>query len=220
MAVSTTAVAGAVALPDGSAAVDGDKIVFTRRRAGVSNGAMVMHGQVAAIVSGGQISVTLSRDDDGISVYDVSYRYFNLASRGWITASIGPIVIDGPGPYTLADLVEQTVRIPSSVKSEASIKRGDTLSLGMIWVGDFHQRLDHTGVDIAASLLGPDGELRALTVTKLSPATDGEVEISMTAAETADLPLGHHQIDIKFSTVSRVSRTMTGTITVLQEITP
>lgn len=216
MAFLQVQVAGPVIAPSGLPP-HAAKIEFRLRSYVAADDTLAVPQLVTANVIGGAINATLIGSAEGI-VYDVDYVALLAGHRRRVP--MRHIVIDGSGPFSLADLVDQTVRIPSRVKSETSIKRGDTLSLGMIWVGDFDQRLDHAGVDIAASLLGPDGVLRAMTVTKLTPATDGEVEITMAADETAALPLGTHQIDIKFSTVSRVSRTVTGTITVLQEITP
>jgi hypothetical protein len=216
MAFLQVQVAGPVIAPSGLPP-HAAKIEFRLRSYVTADDTLAVPQMVTANVIGGAINTALIGSPEGI-VYDVDYVALLAGHRRRIP--MGLIVVDGAGPFALADLVEQTVRIPLRVKAETSLKRGDTLSFGMIWVGEYNQRLDHGEVDISASLLGPDGVKRALEVEKLSPSSDGEVEVSMPASETALLPLGDHQIDIKFSLGARVSRTATGTITVLQEITP
>ncbi|RWR31362.1 hypothetical protein D2T31_05015 [Sinirhodobacter populi] len=221
MAVRTTAVAGAVARPDGSAALDGDKIVFTRRQAGASGGTMVMHGPVATIVSAGAISAVLSRDDDGRAVYDVSYHYWSSASRGWVSASIGPIVIDGPGVYSLAKLLPLR---PTATMRRLICKRGATLTIPLQIAATVAPGVlmpqDLTGQAITAELRGPDGVDRPLGVVISATPVDGKITLSMTPSQTAALPLGAHRWDVRRAkTTGQVQISPTGTVAIIEEIT-
>jgi hypothetical protein len=99
------------------------------------------------------------------------------------------------------------------------MKRGDTLSFGVIWLSEIDRPLSLVGVTVRASLRGPDDAVRSLTVTILDAAA-GEFEVSKPASATALFPLGRHEIDIKFDTGVRVVRTLSGTVHVDREVTP
>ncbi|MFC3059524.1 hypothetical protein [Paenirhodobacter populi] len=212
---------GPVVLPDGSPAMDGTLVIFQLRSWDKTDTALVMRGPVIAQVSAGVIDVELFTTSSGSigTVYDVSYRYSILNPVGpdrAVEQRVGPVAINGAGPYTLADLLP--VRLPSDVSKAHRIKRGDTLSLGMQWIDENYHPIDLTGVTITSSLLGPDAAMRTLTVAFVSrPA--GTFEVAMPSTQTALLPLGEHQIDIKATVGTVTRRSKTGTIIVERGIT-
>lgn len=107
MTVYSTRVAGPVRLPDASVPPDGAKIIFTLLDWDKSDDALIMHGPVEAVVTGGGIDVQLHRTSSGDrqSQYRVDYCYYNAAARAWVTREVGRIATTGPGPVELADLL-------------------------------------------------------------------------------------------------------------------
>lgn len=180
-------------------------------------GVVLRGSTVVKVSAAGGFSTPLYRAIGGATVYDVIYRFRPYLGAEWIERDIGPIrLIDG-GSRSLASLLP--VEITADASDTETIKRGDSISMASIWVDQWGAPISTSGVTIAASMRGPDGVLRSLTVTK-GPAASGTFEISMPPAQTADLPIGAHLIDVKFTTSDRVVRSRTGTIIIDQEITP
>lgn len=217
MAVTLTTVTGSMELPDGSTPRLG-RVIF--RMTGWAKDApnLFVAGSVdVAVASNGSFSVDLQTTDDLDVEYDVVFSHVDLATNSTVSNSVGRISVPSTGPVTLASLLP--VRIPSDAGHEHRIKRGDTLSLPGICLDEKGLRQNLSGITLASSLLGPDGVVRSLAVTKTDQSA-GEIEVSMSHSLTAALPLGVHQMDLKFSVGGRVSRTMSATLHVDQEVTP
>ncbi|WP_312529441.1 hypothetical protein [Paracoccus sp. (in: a-proteobacteria)] len=210
-----TTISGPVLLPDGSNPQHG-RVIFTARRARLA-GSVVVPAPIAVPITAGAISVALQGEAEGFP-YAVSVEYFSAAHNRVLVSPLPDIVVSAEATGTLISLA--AVSIPTDAASAVRIKRGDTLNLPFIWLDRNNRPISHAGVTISSALLGPDGQRRNLTVSKIAPATSGAVELAMSAGLTAQLPLGAHHIDIKFSTGARVLRTITGQIIVDQEITP
>lgn len=210
-----TTIAGPVILPDGTNPAHG-RVIF-EARAPILGDAAVLRGPVVATIASGAISVDLEAEAGG-TPYAVTVEYWSAALGQLVRQPLPDVVPTGAaGPFTLADLA--TLTTGASGSRSLSLKRGDSLSLPGIWVDQHGRPLDLTGVTIASALLGPDAVTRPLGVAVLDAAT-GRFELSMLAVDTAALPLGGHQIDIKFTVGARVVRTLTASITLLHEITP
>lgn len=208
-------IAGPVILPDGTNPAHG-RVIF-EARAPILGASAILRGPVVAPITDGEISIELEGAADG-TPYAVTVEYWSAAKAQLIRQSLPDVVPTGAaGPYTLADLATLTPDAGSA--DHLIIKRGDSLSLPVVWVDRYGRPLDLTGVSVASALLGPEGVVRPLGVEVLDAAT-GSFEIAMLAVDTAALPLGEHQIDIKFAVGARVVRTLTASITLLQEITP
>ncbi|WP_374290226.1 hypothetical protein [Paenirhodobacter enshiensis] len=107
MSVLRTTVTGAVVLPDGSAAPDGARVIFTLKSWDKDDDTVAFHGQIDTLVEDGEISVSLIRTasmDRQIN-YDVRYEYWSDDAHRLVSGFIGPIAISGEGPYELADLL-------------------------------------------------------------------------------------------------------------------
>lgn len=108
MSVLRTRVIGPVVLPDGAAAPDGAKIIFTLMGWDKTNDSVILGGPVEAVVAFGAIDVDLHRTTTGDrqTAYRVDYTYFNAASRRWETGRLSDgIQLTGAGPVELADLL-------------------------------------------------------------------------------------------------------------------
>jgi hypothetical protein len=73
-----------------------------------------MSGPVEAVVSAGEIDVTLHRASTGDrqSQYRVDFTYFNAASRSWVSGTLGQILPSLAGPVELADLLAIPAPLP------------------------------------------------------------------------------------------------------------
>lgn len=217
MAVTLTTVTGSMELPDGSTPRLG-RVIFTLTGWAKDAPHLFVQGSIdVAAAADGSFSVDLQTTDDLDVEYDVVFFHHDLSSNREISTAVGRILVPSSGPVTLASLLP--VRIPGGVTDSHRIKRGDSLSLPGICLDDHDRRQSLASITVASSLLGPDGVKRSLSVTK-TDADQGEIEISMSPSMTTDLPLGPHQIDVKFSVGGRVKRTLTAIIHVDQEITP
>ena len=210
-----TTIAGPVILPDGTNPAHG-RVIF-EARAPILGASAILRGPVVAPITDGEISIELEGAADG-TPYAVTVEYWSEARAQLIRQPLPDIVPTGAsGPFTLADLA--TLIAGAGIADHLTLKRGDSLSLPGVWVDQHGRPLDLTGVTIASALLGPDAVTRPLGVAVLDAAA-GRFELSMLAVDTAALPLGGHQIDIKFTVGARVARTLTASITLMQEITP
>lgn len=210
-----TNVAGPVLLPDGSSPMHG-RVLF-RLLSPIIGGSVVASATVIAPITAGEIDVDLQAEAGG-TPYAVAVEHWSAAEGRLVTTPLPNVVPTGAaGPVTLAQIAAVTV--PASAGNEASWKRGDTISIGGQWLDEHGRPLNLSGLTIAAALRGPDGVVRALAAV-LTDAASGLIEISMTAALSAALPLGAHAIDVKITNGARVSRTQTGTIHIIPEVTP
>ena len=215
MPVETATITGPVFDQTGANPLDAT-IEFRLRTNPRDPAGVVLRGSTVVKVSAaGAFSTALYASDSG-STYDVIQRHRPYLGAELVERDIGPIHIVGGETRWLGALLP--VRIAPEARDSHRIKRGDTLNIAGVWLDAHGIPIPTAGVAISSALLGPDRATRALTVTKLAGA--GEFELSMAAVATALLPLGTHQIDIKFSTGARVVRTLTGRVIVDQEITP
>lgn len=210
-----TRIAGPVRLPDGTNPTHG-RVIFEAREMQVSDSA-VLRGPVIAEITAGAIDISLVGEVNGTR-YSAAVEYWSYGEQRMLRQALPDVVVTGTGTGTLGDFA--TVIIPSDAGGEAGWKRGDTIEITGIWLNEHDRPHDLDGVTITSSVLGPDGTKRDLSVALDSNTKSGRFELSATAAETADWPLGEHRIDVKFSrSGGRVSRTVTGTIIIEQEIT-
>ncbi len=101
-------------------------------------------------------------------------------------------------------------------------KQGDTIAWDIIWWADAAKgaRLDLTGWTVSARAVHETGIHQDMT-TIVNDAANGEVGISMSAAQTASMPAGTWKIDIQRRDGSGVTRsTDTFTITIVEDVTP
>lgn len=213
MAVFPVTLSGPVMAPTG-AAPHAASLEFRMRGVTASGTTVVLPEVTRVPLESGTINVTLRGSDEGI-VYDVLY----MATLGGVSRSvdIGPIVLDKNENTSLAAILP--VPLPAVASSVYTMKRGDTLNLAPRVVDRWQRKIDLTGVNVASSLLGPDGTRRNLTVTKLT-ATAGLIQIVAAASVTSNWPLGRHEWDVRFRNGTTVDRTITGYVDVLKEITP
>lgn len=211
-----TTVTGTVRLPDGASPLHA-RIVLTAD-APVIGAVIIPRGPVVvAIGIDSSWSVALEAEARG-TPYSGVLEYWSTAENRLIQDSLGRIVPTGaPGPFAWDDLA--ALALPQKATRSVQIKRGDTLSWMMRWLDDHGRPLSLAGVTVSASLRGPDDVLRPLTVTKTTP--DGsDFEVLYPHMLTEALPLGGHQVDVKFATATRVLRTVTGSIEIIREVTP
>ena len=210
-----TTIAGPVRLPDGTIPTHG-RVIFEARQP-IIDETLVLRGPVIAPISGaGVIDVDLEADAEG-TPYAVTVEYWSPVQHRLISQALPDVVPTGTGTGTLADFAAVTV--PAGAPREIRRKRGETITLGALYVDRFGRPISLTGVSVAAAMRGPDGVTRALSIAVIS-AAEGTFEIAMAAGATASLPLGPHDIDVKFSVGTLVVRTLTATIHIDQEVTP
>ncbi|MDK8871483.1 hypothetical protein [Paracoccus sp. SSJ] len=212
-----TQIAGPVRLPDGTIPAHG-RVIFRPKNGGIVGATTVSGGAVIAPISGaGAIDVELVGRAGG-TPYTVAVEHWSDVENRLVTTMLPDVVPTGAaGPFTLADLA--AVEIPRDARSEAIWKRGDTINIGGQWIDEFGRPVDLAGKTVAAAMRGPDGVTRTLSVS-VSDAAKGLLEISMPAGQTALLPLGPHAVDVKITNGARISRTQSGTINIVREVTP
>ena len=212
-----TQIAGPVRLPDGTIPAHG-RVIFRPKNGGIVGATTISGGAVVAPISGaGMIDVELVGRAGGVP-YTVAVEHWSEAENRLVTTMLPDVVPTGAsGPFTLMDLV--AVEIPRDARSEATWKRGDTINIGGQWIDEFGRPVDLTGMTVSAAMRGPDGITRLLTV-HVSDAVKGMLEISMSAGLSAQLPLGAHWVDVKVTSGVRISRTQSGTIHIVREVTP
>ncbi|TWI34919.1 hypothetical protein [Paracoccus sulfuroxidans] len=215
MPVATATITGPVFDQTGAPPFDATIEFRLRSNPRDLSGAVLRGSTVVKVGPAGAFSTVLYAADGG-STYDVIQRHHPYLGADLVEQDIGPIRVTGGETRWLAALLP--VKIATGASDTHRIKRGDSLSIAGVWLDEFGVPIPSAGVGIASALLGPDGVTRA--ITSRWQAGVGEFELSMAAGTTAQLPIGTHQIDIKFSTGARVLRTMTGRVIVGQEITP
>lgn len=212
-----TQIAGPVRLPDGTVPAHG-RVIFRPKNGAILGPTLVSGGAVVAPINGaGTIDVEIVGRAGG-TPYLVAVEHWSDVENRLVTTPLPDVVpTTAPGPFTLADLA--AVSIPRGASSEATWKRGDTINIGGQWIDEFRRPVDLTGMTVTAAMRGPDDVTRPLSVN-VSAAAEGLLEISMTAGQSAQLPLGAHAIDVKITSGARVSRTQSGTIHIVREVTP
>lgn len=203
----TTIVSDTVVLPNGAVPSNGH-IYFTCLEA--PNEATLATVVTAPLGATGAFSVPLAG-----APYAVRVEHW-ADGRLWIN-NLPNVVPSGTGTATLADI--SAVPIPANTTDTLCIKRGDTLDVSPQMLNEWGRPIPLSGVNVASSVLGPDGVRRNLTVSKLD-AAKGILQIVAAASATALWPLGKYQWDVKFRNGTTVDHTKTGTIIVEQEITP
>ncbi|HMT45505.1 MAG TPA: hypothetical protein PKE59_00160 [Novosphingobium sp.] len=217
MAVTLTTVTGSMELPDGTTPRLG-RVIFTLTGWARNAPHLFVKGSVdVAAGADGSFSVSLQTTDDLDVEYDVVFSHHDTSLNRDVSTPVGRILVPASGPVTLASLLP--VRIPAGAKPEATFKRGDTINMGGQWLDGNDRPLDLTGLTLSCAMMGPDGVTRPLMLIVLDAAA-GLTEITLAASDSAALPLGLHQIDVKLSSGARVSRTQTGFINIIEEITP
>lgn len=209
-----TQITGPVRLPDGSELLHG-RVIFTPKAPILAEN-VVLSGAVIAPIVSGQIDITLEAVSTGTPYSVLAEHWSDLT--GLVRTALPDVIPDGSaGPFSIIDLA--ATRIPAGATNETSFKRGDTISLGGKWIDSFGRSIDLTGYLVSAAMRGPDGLIRSMLVSAPS-LTEGEIELTMAADESTDLPIGRHQVDVKIQLGVRVMRTQTGFINILQEVTP
>lgn len=217
MAVTLTTVTGTMELPNGATPHRG-RVIFTMTGWAKDAPHLFVAGSVdVAVASDGSFSAQLQSTDDLDVEYDVVFSHVDLATSKDVSTQVGRILVPSSGPVTLASVLP--VRIPGGASNQHRLKRGDTLSLAGICLDENGRRQNLSGISVSSALRGPDGATRSLVVTIVSAAA-GEIEISLSAAQSALLPVGIHTMDVKFSSGVRVVRTLDAQITVEAEVTP
>lgn len=210
-----TNISGPVRLPDGSIPTHG-RVIF-RLLGPILGGEVVAAATISAPIVAGAIDVDLEAVAGG-TPYAVAVEHWSATEHRLVTTALPNVVPSGEaGPVTIAEIA--AVPIPPSARSEATWKRGDTINIGGQWLDEHGRPLSLVGLTVTAALLGPDSETRALMVN-VANAAAGLLEISLAASLSAALPLGAHRIDVKMTSGARVMRTQTGTIHIIQEVTP
>ncbi|KGJ06532.1 hypothetical protein IT41_02510 [Paracoccus halophilus] len=195
-----------------------DATIEFRLRHRPADSALVAGGGVTiAPVGDGNFTARLYREPGLPTVYDVIMHHRPFTGAEIVSEDIGPIVIEADGTYPIASLMP--LKIPPGATDTAEIRQGDRLEFGGVWLDEWNRPINHAGIAISSSMLGPDGTTRALAVTKGAPES-GSFAIAMDLAATMTLPVGTHQIDVKFSAPDRVVRTITSQIEVKTRTTP
>ena len=101
-----------------------------------------------------------------------------------------------------------------------SHKRGDTLTLGLLWE-EGGSAIDLTGYTVAAQIrTRTDVLIAALTVTVADQTTQrGRFTITATATATAAWPIGSFECDIQFTIAGVVTSSETFGFNVVKDIT-
>lgn len=123
MSVTRTRVTGPVALPDGSPAVEGAKIIFTLRSWDRSADTVIMAGPVEVTITDGDFEVDLVCTDEAArgSLYSVRYLTPSARDRSARGEELGLIALVGPGPVKLAALLSNPAPVPSAPDAIAKV---------------------------------------------------------------------------------------------------
>lgn len=208
-----TTVSDTVVLPDGSVPSNG-YIYFTCLKAPVPRTlATVVQ---ASIGSSGSFTASLEADEAG-TPYAVRVEYWSEAAGQLVVVHLPNIVPTGSGTSTLASIA--AIDIPPNATNTHTIKQGDTLNLGVVWLDEFGRPITLDMVAVASSAVDPLGTAHDLTVTQDTDVTTGYFQLSATATETAAWPVGTYRIDIKYTRNGSVLHSDTGFIVVQEAMT-
>lgn len=209
-----TTISGSVLLPDGTIPAHG-RVVF-QARAPIGADALVLAAPVSVRIEAGTITASLAGQEEG-AVYSVTVEHWSDTSARLLRQALPDIVVTGSGAGTLAGLA---VVEWSEYGKPYAIKRGDTLSVGCIWLDQNDRPASLADTTVEADMLPTGGgEVIHLTVLVDSDAETGRFSLSLPAEQTADLDTGPYMIDIKYSRNGAVAHSSTGTIIIGREIT-
>lgn len=218
MAISLTTVAGTIEFPNG--ATPPRSSIGFRLTNRAANGSNVFLGYSEFIIAANgsfsaDVQTTNGMPED--TYYEVTVSYFDLTLGRQTTAGLGLVKIPATGTVNLDSILP--VRVPSNSKNAYRVKRGDTISFGLVMLDQYNRPLNLAGYSISARMRQGDGPLQSFSVTRVSNP-EGRFDLTISASSSALLPLGPHDFDIKFSDGVHVSRTLTGTIIIDPEVTP
>lgn len=219
MAVSLTTVTGSIEYPSG--ATPARAVVRFRLTGADKNGGNVFMGvSEFPVASNGSFTAAVQHTD-GMSertFYEVIASYFDAAAGRQVDQLLGYVKVPQSSEnVTLSGILP--VQVPSSASSVHRVKRGDTISFGIVMLDQYGRPLDLTGYSISAAMRQGEGLRQNFQVTRVSNP-NGRFDLTLPAGSTAALPTGAYAFDIKFSNGVRVARTMTGTIILEPEVTP
>ncbi len=210
MAITKSTITGDLPLPDGTV-TPGSYVEFTLMAADRETYHVVQPVTVSAPIGpGGGISVDLWPNGLGEreTRYRVTANIVDPVRRRATPIDLGVIKVP-VGGASIANLLP--IRV-AGAKSEAAIHRGDSRTFALQWLNADGRPAVMSGFALSARLERGGVEV-PLGVAWISAAA-GTLEITLSAAVSAGLPIGAHRLVVRATSGARVT-SLRGTINII-----